>query len=342
MPIRHARDPFKRPIGTTPIAHATVSAVLVFLLFGCSDDFDPFNLLTKTRILAIRADPPTLAPGETATLTPLVFTPDPAPPSFDWRWCPITKGRADGFECAVTEAALRDAVAEINPAAAAEIPPFHLGTGPTAAFDFGFSPLLVQAICNAAIAEEIPAFVDVPDCDAGLRITIRLTTTATDVTAVAIKDLYLVADASETPNANPSIGQIQAVLQGASPTEVTILHQDSPAMLAPGASYDLKVSIPDTAAELFDPEPTEEDPDPPSRRESLFMTWFITAGETTDTRSTFIDGEIPLARLGENTWDLPDADDLSEPTARLYLVIQDERGGVNWQERTIALAEKDQ
>jgi hypothetical protein len=57
---------------------------LLLLLAGCFPSFDPASHVEGLRVLAIKAEPPTLAPGETATLTPLVFG---APVSYRWSLC---------------------------------------------------------------------------------------------------------------------------------------------------------------------------------------------------------------------------------------------------------------
>jgi hypothetical protein len=40
---------------------------------GCGPDFNPASYLTGLRVLAVKAEPPEVAPGQTATLTPLIF-----------------------------------------------------------------------------------------------------------------------------------------------------------------------------------------------------------------------------------------------------------------------------
>jgi len=72
-------------------------ALLAILLLGaCSNDFDPPSLVTGLRVLAIQAEPPELAPGQTTTLTILRAGPLPDGTTFHWDWCqkPLQTGQS--------------------------------------------------------------------------------------------------------------------------------------------------------------------------------------------------------------------------------------------------------
>ncbi len=55
------------------------SVFIAIVLFGCSNTFKPSSSVDKLRILAVRADPPDLHPGDTTVFTSLVV--DPTAPS---------------------------------------------------------------------------------------------------------------------------------------------------------------------------------------------------------------------------------------------------------------------
>ena len=67
----------------------------------------------------------------------------------------------------------------------------------------------------------------------------------------------------------------------------------------------------------------------------MFLTWFVSEGETEFGRTGFTEGVLTFSDLIENTYFTP-----SDPAeAEFYLVIQDERGGVDWITRTIQVTE---
>lgn len=71
----------------------------VSLLLGCEADFEPGYRIDKLRLLAVRADAPFAAPGETVTLRTLVE--DPERRSLTWAWGTCTNPPASTVaECA--------------------------------------------------------------------------------------------------------------------------------------------------------------------------------------------------------------------------------------------------
>ena len=84
---------------------------------GCGEDFDPYTRLTSLRVLAIKSEVTTQpanasgglqvspGPGETATLTPLMFVPDgDVITAWSWRWCPLAGSPNNGYQCAFASA----------------------------------------------------------------------------------------------------------------------------------------------------------------------------------------------------------------------------------------------
>jgi hypothetical protein len=62
------------------------AASLVVLLAGCAT-FVPESVVTKLRVLAVQAEPPEVAPGQTVRLEGLVTDPEADAPSFSWLAC---------------------------------------------------------------------------------------------------------------------------------------------------------------------------------------------------------------------------------------------------------------
>jgi hypothetical protein len=83
--------------------HLAASLVAVALLAaGCKNDFAPQSDLLGLRVLALVADRPELAPGQSITITPTDFVPGtPASTKRSWSFCPFTVGAVTAYACAV-------------------------------------------------------------------------------------------------------------------------------------------------------------------------------------------------------------------------------------------------
>lgn len=320
----------------------TYSMVAGALAVACGPEFDPFNEVIGLRVLAVRAEPPAIASGETAELDALVHEPDGGAASYRWSWCPMTLGSATGFECAVSEEDLRAGIDEVAPGASALIPPYDLGSEPTAAFPYSVPAAAISALCDAIASESAPAFIELPECGDSLTITIRLEVEAGGEAEIAVKQLPLLLEGAGAANANPSVGEVFAApsSEGVDPrVDGVALPEDAAAPLLAGTRYDVAAEVPEDAAQAFVPAPTDDEPHPTEERETLFLTWFVTGGETGAVRTGFIDGDESMDDLEENDWKTPDAES-GGGEAELILVLQDNRGGVAWTRRSVALSEE--
>jgi len=313
------------------------AAILVFAtssVAGCVREFAPFNELDSLRVLGVRAEPPALGPGAIAVLDALVFEPDGNEVSYRWSWCPLAAGAATGFACYLDEEMLRSIAEEYLPGAGALVPSFDLGTEPVAEFAYPLPASLLRALCEEATSSELPAFVPLPDCSRGLTISVRLEVAAGGDSVVAVKDLPLFWDEADADNSNPEVSGLMAAVGNAAPFE---LAGDFETVIEHGVRYRLRAGVSLDSAEIFVPAPGADDPDPGPRRERLFMTWFITGGEVDAGRTTFIDGEVGLEVLRTNIWRTPGPGGAPDGSASIYLVLQDERGGVDWLGRGVRL-----
>ena len=257
--------------------------------------------------------------------------------SYTWSWCPVTLGSLAGYDCAVDEDQVREAMEDNVPGSSALLPSFDLGTEPTAAFSLDIPAAALSALCETEIEVDIEGLdlSDLFSCDEGLSITIRLDV-ATDTEQVsAVKEVLLLTEDASDRNENPSIGSVFLADDGG---DVEI-GQDA-FVLTAESWHDLRVSVPSGAAQSFTPAATDDDPDPEAREESLFMTWFVTGGETEAQRTTYIEDEVPMETLENNSWRTPAVDETADGSARFFLVLQDERGGVTWTERRVTLEER--
>lgn len=301
-------------------------------LLGCGDEFDPASTLKGFRLLAIRADKPAIVAGETAALDALVVADRPAEVAYRWSWCPYTASAAEGYRCALSEAALRGV---LGPDAPPDAPPlsYALGSEPTASFALpaALGASLEQA-CLALRELPLPDFVEPPRCTNELPITVRLEVSSRDETISAIKRLTLLFD-SATPaaerNANPD-------LRGLSLDIVDEREGESqPQRLARGHAYLLRAHLPERAAQSYLDAPLDRHDQREARQETLTVSWFVPGGELEEERTGFIPGERSLERAGTNTWTTPERSELGGDSARLYLVVRDNRGGVSWLDRAV-------
>jgi hypothetical protein len=287
-------------------------------LTACSGDFDPFNRVTELRVLAVQSEPAAPAPDETSVLTPLVYTPPgETVTGYAWSWCPF----ADGATCLLPEAELRAAAGE----AGAAIPPYDLGTGPTASFPHTIPVALLDALCEGTTQQ--PAVVD---CEGGFPVTVHVRVTTATTTVDTVRTLRL-RRPGDPANANPVIDGI-TVVDGAGEHPV----DDTPTLTLPReAETELRLAV---RAEMAESYPGFDlDDRPITARERLIFTWFVESGDTDAERTGFIDGVEPLEDAVGNLWEPAPVVDYPRDTARLIVVVRDDRDGVAWRSATVSL-----
>jgi hypothetical protein len=109
-----------------PILQYASVAGIVGLLAGCASDFDPGSRVTTLRVLAVQADQPFAAPGETVHLSALSY--DPEGRAITWGWAACVNPLASTVEGCLAKIAA-DSEADGRP------PSFATGTDMTT-FDF--------------------------------------------------------------------------------------------------------------------------------------------------------------------------------------------------------------
>lgn len=311
-------------------------------LAACTGDFTPYNEIDRLRVLAISAERPWLTQGDRTGLQALVVPVGDNPVSYDWSWCPFTKGSTSGYECAVTRDELQ---AQIDQATGAPgllvVPPFSLGTTSTTSFSYDLPSAFFAQVCAAIKAGgEIPAFVELPKCDGTFPITIRLHVTSGGEGLVAVKQIYVVYEDTLTLNTNPIIESLK--VKGDGYAEATVVTDEPRLKLKRGVDYELEALLPlDAMGNPTQAEPYEFTPADGSGtktvRETLVFTWFIEGGEMDRPRTGYIDGEVPIDEARKNLWSTPKKVDYERTTSRLFVVIQDNRKGVSWIGRTFEL-----
>ena len=282
------------------------------LAAGCRDEFTSYGRLEgRLRVLAVQAEPPWLAPGETSTVTALVHTPDGEAASLEWSWCPFPGDPSTGYACT-------------SPGGARA-----LGNGERVPFIYPGTAASVRALCEQLTAAGSTAspFVVLPDCERGPTVTVSLRARWRDQEVVAVKDLRLTYGGSE--NRNPSLGGVAAAVEppGGRADPGSARSLDGGGALRLGSLQRLWVEVPSEAAEEVGG----------GVREELLLTWFVSAGETAFTRTAWAEPDLSLDQARTNTWKLPADPADAAAGAKLVVVIRDDRGGVGWLLRGLSL-----
>lgn len=214
---------------------------------------------------------------------------------------------------------------------------FDLGDAPTARFVHAIPPQVFQLLCDSLASGNIPALIELPGCGDKINVVIRLEVTSDGTTLYAVKTLPLFGDEPRDVNRNPVVEAVH-LFRGKDGAEEVTDEGGIPALVR-GETYRMVADVPPELIDVFTPPPTGDNPAPEPQLESLFLTWYVVGGDTEAGRTTFFDGEIPLATLRNNEWLIPKTVDYPEEDAWLYLVLQDERGGIDWLSRPFTLKE---
>jgi hypothetical protein len=295
---------------------AAVGIASAVLGAGCADEFEPYDVVAGHRLLGVRATPPEIRPGDTAVIDALV-TSESA--SYAWSWCPLPF--ADPLEgaCALSEEELRallQAAGEDSPP-----PPYDLGSEAEASFEHTFSPELLEGLCEALRDQPLPPGVSRPRCRGRFSIALRLVVASDDEEIAAVRELGLVYADDYEPNTNP---RIESARIGVPYFE---LGGDEAVLVGRGFRYLLELDVSDSAAEVYE---TLEDGEIVERRESLVVSWFREGGEMEKVRSSFLEGTTDFDNLTTNHWIAPSDAELERDQLRLYFVLRDNRGGIDW------------
>jgi hypothetical protein len=282
----------------------------------------------------MRAEPPTAEPNGTTALDALVQAPAGTPITYAWSWCPLRGGAAQGYECLIPEAALRQLLTSNGVDMAFG---YDLGTSDTATLGYPAPPAALAALCSGLVSS-LPPDVTPPDCARGFPVSVGLTVGAGDLQIRAYKDVRLALDETTPRNHNPSVAGVAFGAKGAERAATTpVAETDLPA-LQPNTTYELWADVPEAAAEPFVRAFDAETGAPKDSLEGLTLTWFVEAGETLSMRTSYIYEELTFDDLDRNQWKIPRVADLETDRSRLTLVIRDERGGVAWLARDFAIS----
>lgn len=315
-------------------------------LSACSDDFTPFAELDRLRVLAIRAQNPTLTSSgalSSTSIVPLVYRSDDSTPlSYAWSWCPAYGGAALGYRCLIDESQLA-ALAQAGGVTLPDDFSFQLSTTATASFSYPLPSATLRQLCDSINNTELPQTAALPDCEQGMEIAVNLTVTQGEAQVRAIKQILLQFDAADMngkvqnpPNENPSIRGVYYL----DPAEPDTLHEwTGEPEFTRGVEYGVLVQVPIEDAESYVEYRTQTPDTPTETREYLAITWLSEAGgfEFTRTGYTSDAPESKFPELMANTWTIPKTDDYASDETVLYFVLRDDRGGQTWIEKRARL-----
>jgi hypothetical protein len=288
---------------------------------GCGGDFDPYNRLNSLRLLAIRSTPVAPATGETTTLDALVYTTPKMtdPVLYHWTWCPLPGPANGGYQCLVTEDQLT--------ALAGQPVSFDLGGGDTAMLTNNLDPMLLQKICDG-----MPGISPPIDCTGGfpvqLRVDIWTKSDQSDMVS-GVRPLRLRFSPDQEPNTNPTVGPLAAnTNMGADPGDpITADGMGSPT-LPRAKETDLFATVDIAASEAYTGK--DDQGQPVQVYEHLTLSWFVETGTTTRERTAYLKDLADLTVAGSNKWKPAVKKDYAPDTAKLIVVIRDDRNGMGW------------
>lgn len=330
--------------------------LLSFILVAC-DDFDPPSLVTDLRVLAVRAEPPEVAPGDTVAIDALVVDPSNRPARYQWYACLLPELGGGGFGGNSDEtqssggngtplsddpyggSCWRRVEAGIAHAVA-------LGTDPTASFTVPAD--LFDTDEALAIAYGLPDGIVLPDSVkslllgiAGLNYTIELVVEVDEdagvrrIEAQKRINVSLAGTADNPVNLNPAAPIIH-VSDRAAPTPVPstpvaaipgCIGSGSVPLLA-GHNYDLfPLNVPTPGVTYPVLLATTSSYEIQTEEETLFYSFFAT-------RPDLAVPVIKAAGDAREIWRL-------EPgagAADLWIVVRDGRGGIGWCHQVVAIS----
>lgn len=303
-----------------------------FLSAACGPEFDPYSTVKDLRVMAIRADQPSLAPSGVVTFEALTFEDSEVPLSYSWSWCPLSAGAADAYECAIPEEDFRGFADQ----AGFTIPPYDLGDTPQVTFAYPDPPELIAFLCEEISGEDLPDFFSAPDCSRGLDVLIRLDVSDGAQTLTAVRTLELLVNDQVPANNNPELISLSVALEGEPREAATSLEAGAePITLERDKRYTLYAEVPESSSESF--VSFVEGEGESQQDERLILSWFVGGGSLDDERTGFIPGEVSLAEADNNVWKTPTIEDFGDPLVKVFVVLRDGRGGVDWVERTVRL-----
>lgn len=287
-------------------------------------DLSPSWLIDRLRVLAIRADPPEVRPGELVTFEALVVDPSGDDNLIIWLACPPEDEGGVGFGCEI------DPNLDLENADFEELAESGL---------IGFEPLippvyvpeedLLDDLTEEERQEGINVLVQVTAFPGGLEDLDPTSGDLDDIDFNAVEAAYkrLIVSEASTPNTNPTVAAITV--------EGVEMPLGSALRIDPFQEYRIGVVVPDSSLEEY--EFVNRDGVVEQRVEEPYASWYSTGGTVLE--------PYTLHPFWEATWRSPkvckgeddDPDDClvegKTHQGSIYGVVRDRRGGMDWLEQ---------
>jgi hypothetical protein len=198
---------------------------------GCQPDFDPAAYLNGLRVLAVDAEPPEAAPGESGQLTALVFDSGSRPITLEWALCKLAPATTD----------------VVNPDC------ITMDTPDVVDMLGGANPLVITMPDKGVTLSDLEhgaTPLGYPDTTAGLYVPIRLRARAgSDVVTAVYRWRYHVPGSPVPPNRNPRLTALHLVnpSDGGAPVATDAFAPDAMSDGAPATPFDGGGAIPGIA-----------------------------------------------------------------------------------------------
>lgn len=218
--------------------------VALLLLSGCSTSFEPPSFLSGLRILAVKAEPPEIAPGDATTMMGLAVD---------------TRGDAVALTWAACTVPALPNLGSINPDC------FTGGPAPYLAA-LGSGPSIQAVVPDVNVADFGP-----PDASGGIYLPVILEAQASGATVNAAYHLRLAR--AEPPNNNPTLAAVLVVpADGSAPITTD---EAVPIEVGSGDKVTLRAIFTDGSSETYGLTGPGQSG---STTEVLRVSWFATAG----------------------------------------------------------------
>jgi hypothetical protein len=277
---------------------ATLLCACSFLLCGCTSQFDPASFVDKLRLLAVKADAPEIAPGQTTTVTATTADPGGSLPTVTWDACllppPPATGEAVNQDCVSLPAGDPDLV--------------HFGDGDSV---------------TATMPMLSPSMVGLPDQTNGVYLPVRVRLDADGNTLVGMYQLriFLGPLSPNPPNQNPQFTGIFIVPSAdAGADDGAPIDATTPAVVSASGEVDLRALVTPESSETYqvydgDPRTTP----PRSVTEAVRISWYTTAGEFSN--------DVTGVEKPDTTLKFDKHAPAPGTTIDLWAVARDDRGG---------------
>jgi hypothetical protein len=328
----------------------TFAALLTFLTVvpACDNDISSSSRLRRPRLLAVQAEPPNPAFGQSTTLRPLVYLPPGESVTYEWSWCPVPTTPDDGYKCPVDQAAVDSLSASTG---LANIPPLFLGDTETIEIRNPFPPALLASLCagdnaatdlffgGASTGKSAQTYSCTP---ATLPMQVMLTIRGS-ISDTGVVSLRLPIDDTTPGNSNPIITGVSVAL----PEPARRLDDSGVVVVPRDKKVKLHAEVDPAQVEPYldrqigpDDQYVKDDKGqyvlgPTAERLTVY--WFSEGGGFVDRSTSWAPSDLdshgqPLAFAAgmENDWSTPKVADYAAASSLVLVVVRDSRGGVAW------------